>query len=109
MTGSVAFASGKEVSKKFRLFLKVREIKGIRQVLYDIEKMPLGAREEWIEEYGDMINAALDDFVDDSSFTFENIFSDDETLALSQELVLTLKETIQTVEGMLYPDSVLES
>lgn len=109
MTGTVAFASKKEVSKKFKLYLKVREIKGIQKILNDIEQLPLGDREEWIEEYGDMINTALDEFVDDSSFSFENIFTDDETLALSQELVVTLRDTIQTVEGMLYPDTLLES
>ncbi|NCN50934.1 MAG: hypothetical protein GW762_00615 [Candidatus Pacebacteria bacterium] len=109
MTGTVAFASGAEVSKKFKLYLKVREIKGIKKVISEIEQLPLGDREEWIEEYGDMINTALDNFVDDSSFSFENIFNDDETLALSQELVSTLKDTIQSVEGMLYPDSLLES
>lgn len=109
MTGAVAFASGTEVSKKFQLYLKVREIKGIRKVLQEVEQLPFPERESWIEEYGDMINSAIDAFVDDSSITFENIFGDDETLTLSQELVTTLKDTIETVEGMLYPDSQLES
>lgn len=109
MTGTVAFASGTDVSKKFKLFLKVREIKGIRKILQEVEQLPFQERESWIEEYGDMINSAIDDFVDDSTISFDNIFGDDETLNLSQELVTTLKDTIETVEGMLYPDSQLES
>ena len=56
-----------------------------------------------------MINEAIDEFVDDSGITIENIFSDDEALALSQELIFTLKETISTVEGIMYEDAQLES
>ena len=52
MTGTVAFTSGDEVSKKFRLFLKVREIKGIQKILEEVQMLPSLQREEWIEEYG---------------------------------------------------------
>ncbi len=109
MTGTALFVSGHEVSQKTKLFLKVREIKGIKQVLSQVEMMSAVEREEWIEEYGDMINDAIDRFVSDSQFSLENIFTDDEVLYLSQELVTTLKETIQTVEGMLYTQAQLES
>ena len=109
MTGTVAFTSGEEVSKKFRLFLKVREIKGIQKILDEVQMLPFEERERWIDEYGEMINEAIDEFVDDSGITIENIFSDDEALALSQELIFTLKETISTVEGIMYEDAQLES
>ena len=109
MTGIVSFASGHEVSSKFKLFLKVREIKGIQKILTEVEQLNLSKREEWIKEYGDLINNAIDAFVDDSGMMMEHVFADDEALALSQELVTTLKDTIETVEGILYNDSFLES
>lgn len=109
MIGTVAFASGLEVSKKFKLYLKLREIKGIQRVLTEVTQLSSEEQDKWVEEYGEMVNTAIDSFVDDSSMTFESIFTDDEMLELSQELIITLKETIEAVEGMLYPDSQLES
>lgn len=109
MYGTGTFASQHEVSNKFRLYLKVREIKGIQKVLAEVEQLSLEAREAWIEEYGDLINDAIDAFVEDSGLSFDNVFSDDEALALSQELIVTLKDAIQTVEGIMYQEVQLES
>lgn len=109
MTGTVTVASTNEVSSKFKLYLKVREIKGIQEVLSQVQMLSIEERESWVEEYGDMINDAIDAFVDDSGMTIEHVFADDEALALSQELVETLKDTILTVEGIMYQDSQLES
>ncbi|MCA9368939.1 MAG: hypothetical protein H6773_02425 [Pseudomonadales bacterium] len=109
MTGTVSFVSGHEVSKKTQLFLKVREIKEIRRILSNVEAMSQLDQDQWVEEYGEMINDAIDSFIDDSQFSLEHAFADDEILALSQELLLTLKETIETVEGIMYAQSQLES
>jgi len=109
MTATMDFSSTEEISKKFKLFLKVREIKGIQKILQEVTLLSSGEREEWIGTYGEMINNAIDTFVDDSNIGIENIFADDESLELSQELIMTLKDTILTVESILYNESQLES
>ncbi len=88
-------------SPKFRLFLKNREIQEIKSVLSHVLHMPGTQRSEWIEEYGEFVNQAFDALVDDSNLVLDELPFDDEVLLLSHELVTSLRDALQLMEGIL--------
>ncbi len=109
MTDVAGFVPEHTLSSKFKLYLKVREIKQIYKIVQEIKSLSPSQREKWVEEYGDYIHDAIDTYVEDSDSTLgEGVLFDDELMAMSQELVRTLRDTITTVEDMLYEEASLE-
>lgn len=96
-------------STKFNLYLKTHEVKQINSVLKNIMMMQRDQREEWILENGELVQSAFDTFIDDSNVVLENLNLDDETIELSQELVVSLRDTMQTVESILTDEYLLDS
>lgn len=88
-------------STKFNLFLKTHEIQEIQKVLRHVMLMPVSERLAWVEENGEIIQAAFDTFIDDSNVVLDDMLVDDETLELSQELVVSLKNALAAVETIL--------
>lgn len=88
-------------SPKFRLFLKNREIQEVKQLLNHVLHMPGQQRSAWIEQYGDFVNQAFDALVDDSNFVLDELPYDEDTLEMSHELVTSLRDALQLMEGIL--------
>ena len=88
-------------SAKFNLFLKTHEIQEIQKVLRHVMLMPAAERLAWVEENGEIIQAAFDTFIDDSNLVLDDMLHDDETLELSQELVISLKKALAAVDNIL--------
>ncbi len=87
-------------STKFSLFLKTRELQQIATSLKSILLKPQKDRAAWLEEYGEIINEAFDSYVDESNFILDSVSFDEESLALSQELVMTLRDALTMIEGI---------
>lgn len=96
-------------SAKFKLFLRTREIQQITQALHQVLRLPKEQRDTWVAENGEFLAEEFESFIDSSSMTFEGLVLDDETLELSRDLVLSLREALSTVQGMLHSSEELES
>lgn len=88
-------------STKFSLFLKTRELQQIAHSLRTLLLKSKSERAIWMEEYGEFLHEAFDAYIDDSNLILNGISFDEESLALSQELVLTLRDAITMVENIL--------
>lgn len=89
-------------SVKFNLFLKAHELKEISKVLERVARMPEKKRKAWADEHGEFINSALDSIVQESNVTLSDLSFDDETLQLSKDLILSLRDTVDMFHGLLH-------
>lgn len=89
-------------SSKFDLFLKTHELKELGSVLERVMLLPKEQRSAWVEENGELIREAIEVFVRDSSLTLEEVTMDTETMELSKELVVSLRDTMNIVQGILF-------
>jgi len=96
-------------STKFNLFLKTHEIREIQKVLSHVMLLPPKRRVNWVEENGEIIQAAFDSFIDDSNMVLDDMMIDDEALELSQQLITSLKNALSIVENILSEDQTLQS
>lgn len=96
-------------SVKFTLYLKAHELKQISRVLEDVLKMPPKKRRAWADENGDFVNKALDTIVQESNATLSDLSFDDETLQLSKDLIVSLRDTVDMFHGLLYQGNKLPS
>lgn len=96
-------------STKFNLFLKTHEIREIQKVLGHVMLLPPEHRVSWVEENGEIIQAAFDSFIDDSNMVLDDMMIDDEALELSQQLITSLKNALSIVENILNEGQTLQS
>ena len=90
-----------EESAKFELFLKAHEIKQINQVLRQVMRLPKAARERWLRECGEFVAEGFDSFIDESNEVLDGLQLDSESMILSKDLVVTLRESLNMVHGIL--------
>ncbi len=96
-------------SLKFVLYLKNKEVGEINKVLNRAMALPISEREVWKENYCEIINYALDLFVDDSNLVLNKLSLDDEVLELSHKLVLSLQDAVRSAEAILGTEVKLDS
>lgn len=106
---SVTLRSLTTQSTKFNLYLKTRELKAITEVVRHVSILPKKERQAWIHEQGDWLQDAFDICLQESNLTLEEIALDDETMKLSQELVVSLRDTMSMVNGILVESEQLAS
>src|SRR5680860_1482351 len=93
---SIPKSSNFNSSLKFVLYLKNKEISEINKVLDRAMSLPKTEQKIWKENYGEMLNNALDLFVDDSNLVLNKLSLDEEVLELSHKLVLSLQDAIRS-------------
>ena len=96
-------------SVKFTLYLKTHELREISKVLENVILLPEKERKAWAKEHGEIINKAMDSFVQESNATLSELTFDDETLALSKELIISLRDTVDMIHGILFEGRKLSS
>jgi hypothetical protein len=96
-------------SAKFNLYLKAHELKEVSKILEQVMLLPQDQRTAWVEENGEILSEAVDIFVQDSNLTLEEVTMDTETLELSKELVLSLRDTMDIIQGILFDRQKLSS
>ncbi len=89
---------------QFELFIKLREIKQAAAVLEEIGSLPSKQRDAWAKEYGDMVYSAFDHFVDDSNSVLRDVSFDSSTMKLSQDLIVSLRDTLVAVQQIVPSD-----
>jgi hypothetical protein len=101
--------NSKPSSVKFTLYLKAHELQEISKVLERVAHMPERKRRAWAQEHGDFINHALDSIVQESNATLSELSFDDETLQLSKDLIVSLRDTVDMFHGLLYQNKKISS
>jgi hypothetical protein len=96
-------------SVKFSLYLKTHELKEISKLLENVLLLPEKKRKAWAKEHGEIINRAIDTFVQESNTTLSELTFDEETLALSKELIISLRDTVDMIHGILFESRKLTS
>lgn len=96
-------------SQRFVLYLKVREITAVNEVLNLALQLPIHEQKRWAEDNGKILDTALNTFIDDTNVILEKISLDDEILDLSEKLVVGLKNALQNIDSLLSPQEELES
>lgn len=86
---------------RFDLVLRTRELKQLEKVLKQVHDLPSRDKTQWVADNGPMLSQAYDQFVSYTSRTLEDISMDDEVLSLSKELVATLRDTSELLEGLV--------
>lgn len=107
---SLKFMSSAQTnSVKFSLYLKTHELREIAKALEYVVLLPEKERKVWAEEHGDIVNKAIDQFVQESNATLSDLSFDDETLALSKELIISLRDTVDMIHGIFSENRKLKS
>jgi hypothetical protein len=96
-------------SAKFNLYLKARELKEISSILEGVIALPQPERDDWVKENGELLSEAIDLFVQDSNLALEEVAMDNESLELSKELVVSLRDTMNIIQGILFDQHKLAS
>lgn len=81
----------------------------LTKILERVLTLQEAERALWVAEHGEMLNTAIDTLVQDSNSTIATLSLDDETLELSKELVLKLRDTIEMMQGILFEPTALQS
>ena len=87
-------------SLKFTLYIKKKEIHAMTSVLEKALSLPLNQRQVWTEEHGEFIQSALDAFVDESTAIFDTVVLDEETLGLSENIIVLLREALRKADAV---------
>lgn len=94
---------------KFDLLLRTRELAQLEDLLKQIYTYSLDERQAWVEANGDFLALAYEQFISDASQTLQDLSMDDETLKLSRDLVMSLRETGELLDGLVAKGSRIRS
>lgn len=86
---------------KFDLVVRTRELHQLELLLKSIYAFSPDERKAWMNENGDFLSLAFEQFISEASETLQDLSFDDETLDLSRELVVSLRETGELLEGLV--------
>ena len=89
---------------QFDLYIKLREIKQAAAVLEQIGSLPTKERAVWAAQYGDMVHQAFEHFIDDSNSVLRDVSFDSSTMELSQDLIISLRDTLVAVQHIVAAD-----
>lgn len=88
-------------SVKFELYVKTHEIKQIGLSLEQIMLLPKKQRHAWVQDHETLVNEMLDNFLQDSALALDGLQLDGEAVQLSIEYVTALRDTMNTLRGIL--------
>lgn len=86
---------------KFDLAMRTRELRELETILRTVHGMAPAQKTAWVKENGDVLSQAFNQFVAETSPTLENLSFDTEVLTLSKELVSTLRDTSELLDGLV--------
>lgn len=94
---------------KFDLVLRTRELQQLETLLKEIYTYSSGERRAWVQENGEFLSFAFEQFISEASRALQDFSLDNETLNLSKELVMTLRETGELLDGLVVKGQRLRS
>lgn len=86
---------------KFDVMIRTHELRQLENVLKGVHAMNGKERSAWVHENGSIFSQAFDRLLSDTSQTLDGLSMDNELLALSQELVSTLRDTSELLDGLV--------
>ena len=100
----------KELSQdeiKFDIFLRTREVKELGSVLRELSLMPQSKKSRWLKDNGEVVQAGMDDFLDDSKLVLQGVSLDEEMVQLSGDLVSSMQETLSVMHAVFQDQKIL--
>lgn len=94
---------------KFDLVMRTRELAQLEELLKQIYTYSADERRAWVAANGDFLSLAFEQFISEASRTLQDLSLDDETLNLSRDLVMSLRETGELLDGLVSKGSRLRS
>lgn len=94
---------------KFNLYLKTHEMRELARVLQKIAKLPKKERLAWAREHAEIVQSAVDFFVEESNATLSELSLDAEVMELSKELVVSLRDAVDMAQGILHTSNTKKS
>ncbi|HCC84454.1 MAG TPA: hypothetical protein DEP87_02125 [Candidatus Pacebacteria bacterium] len=88
-------------AQKFQLFVKVREIHQLSQLLQEVSLKTTRDRRTWVQENEVLISNLITEFTDDSLSQLQGIGTDQETVKLSMDLVSSLRQTLLLLDSLM--------
>ncbi len=94
---------------KFDLAMRTRELQQFEVLLKQVYTYSTDERKAWVRANGDFLSFAFEQFISEASHTLQDLSLDDETLNLSRDLVMTLRETGELLDGLVLKGQRLRS
>lgn len=94
---------------KFDLAMRARELEQLEELLKQIYTYSSDERKAWVAENGEFLSFAFEQFISDASQSLQTFSLDDETLSLSRDLVMSLRETGELLDGLVAKGQRLRS
>jgi hypothetical protein len=88
-------------TKRFQLFVKVREIKELASLLQEVRLKSTAERQAWLEDNEPIIADLVNEFTDESLSRLQGIGTDRETVNLSVDLVTSLRQTLLLLDSLM--------
>lgn len=88
-------------TKKFQLFVKLREIKALATLLQEVRLKTTAERKAWLQDNEPLIADLVNEFTDDSLSRLQGIGTDRETVSLSVDLVTSLRQTLLLLDSLM--------
>ncbi len=88
-------------TKKFQLFVKLREIKALATLLQEVRLKTTAERQAWLQDNEPLIADLVNEFTDDSLSRLQGIGTDRETVSLSVDLVTSLRQTLLLLDSLM--------
>lgn len=99
--GNDRVAPTNPATKKFQLFVKLREIKAVASLLQEVRSKTSDERQAWLQDNEPLIASLVNDFTDDSLARLQGIGTDRETVKLSVDLVTSLRQTLLLLDSLM--------
>lgn len=88
-------------TKKFQLFVKLREIKELTTLLQEVGLRSTAERQAWLLDNEPIIADMVNEFTDESLSKLQGIGTDRETVNLSVDLVTSLRQTLLLLDSLM--------
>jgi hypothetical protein len=88
-------------TKKFQLFVKLREIKELTSLLQEVGLRSTAERQAWLLDNEPIIADMVNEFTDESLSKLQGIGTDRETVNLSVDLVTSLRQTLLLLDSLM--------
>jgi len=86
---------------KFAMYVRIQELKQISQGLRRLLLLPEVERLEWLGDHEDFLSEMMESFLSETVNTIDGLQLDQESLALSVELVTTMRDAMAMIQNLM--------
>jgi hypothetical protein len=88
--------------RKFGLYLKAHELQQARQLLETVQHFAPADRQAWLSDHEELVAQVIDGVVNDAAEALDGLHLDKETMKLSMDFVINLREMVNAFQHITY-------